>query len=170
MKPKAMTKMVAGKGPTGVIQAGSHAPEKFQNFVVRIDTFLCQNLQAAAHHHQRAPTADPKKARKQKEERAARLSQSELRDRIFKCFDKYSFWSMKAFKQELEQPEAWLRENLEELAVLHKTGRFANHWELKPEYKRSNLQSIEGAAPDLAPEADYSESDGDEEMEDVMPS
>lgn len=79
---------------------------------------------------------------------------------------------MKAFKQTLNQPEAWLRENLEELAVLHKTGRFANHWELKPEYRRGNLQ-VDAAAPDLGPEGDESESDGDDdnvEMEDVMPS
>ncbi len=130
----------------------------------------CSNLQ-------QRPIADPKKAAKKKQDdRAARLSQSELRDRIFQCYDKFSYWSMKAFKQTLNQPEAWLRENLEELAVLHKTGRFANHWELKPEYKRANLQGVEGAAPDLGPEvpegdeSDFDADDDNVEMEDVMPS
>ncbi|RYP73727.1 hypothetical protein DL771_003440 [Monosporascus sp. 5C6A] len=156
MKPKATTKMMAAaRGmPSGIIQAGSFAPDKFSTLV--------------------RPLADVKKAAKKKqEERAARLSQSELRDRIFQCYDRFNYWSMKAFKQTLNQPEAWLRENLEELAVLHKTGRFANHWELKPEYKRGNLQGVESAAPDLGPEGDESDFDADDdnvEMEDVMPS
>ena len=98
------------------------------------------------------------------------MTQSELRDKIFQCYDKFTYWSMKAFKQTLNQPEAWLRENLDELAVLHKTGRFANHWELKPEYKRGSLQG-ESAAPDQGPEGEESESDADDEnveMEDVL--
>jgi transcription initiation factor TFIIF subunit beta len=69
----------------------------------------------------------------------------------------------------LYQPEAWLRENLEELAVLHKSGRFANYWELKPEYKRLNMPSVEGAPP--SPEPNDSDFDGDDdniEMEDVV--
>lgn len=73
---------------------------------------------------------------------------------------------MKAFKQHLNQPEAWLRENLEEVAVLHKTGRFANHWELNADHKRDNAG--DGVAPDAAPSEDESESDA--EMEDVIPS
>lgn len=118
------------------------------------------------------PLGDTKKGPKKKEEKAARLGQSELRDRIFRCFDQFNYWSMKAFKQTLNQPEAWLRENLEGLAVLHKTGRFANHWELKPEYKRANLQSVDGAAPDQGPDGEESDFDPDDEnveMEDVLP-
>lgn len=97
------------------------------------------------------------------------MPQSELRDRIFHCYDQYAYWSLKGFKQALRQPEAWLRENLEELAVLHKSGHFANYWELKPEYKRLNMQSVEGAPP--SPEANDSDFDGDDdniEMEDVV--
>lgn len=111
------------------------------------------------------PIPDAKKDKKKKQEdRALRMSEHELRDAIFLAYKEFSYWSMKAFKQRLNQPEAWLRENLEQLAVLHKAGAFANHWELKPEYKQG-LQSVEGAAPDVAPED--SDSDGDEEMEDV---
>lgn len=74
---------------------------------------------------------------------------------------------MKAFKQQLNQPEAWLRENLEELAVLHKTGRFANHWELNPDHKIAlTTLATDGAAPDAGPEGEESESDA--EMEDVV--
>ncbi|KAJ2991470.1 hypothetical protein NUW58_g2497 [Xylaria curta] len=151
MKPKVATSIVKSFDPSGVIQAGAHvANDKFSNLV------------------RTAP--EQKKSKKQKEEKAARLPQSELRDRIFQCYDKYAYWSLKAFKQALLQPEAWLRENLEELAVLHKSGRFANYWELKPEYKRLNVQSVEGAPP--SPEPNDSDFDGDDdniEMEDVRP-
>ncbi|KAI8630528.1 hypothetical protein F5Y19DRAFT_483855 [Xylariaceae sp. FL1651] len=152
MKPKVATSIVKSFDPSGVIQAGAHVSnDKFSNLV------------------RTAP--EQKKSKKQKEEKAARLPQSDLRDRIFQCYDKFAYWSLKAFKQTLNQPEAWLRENLEELAVLHKSGRFANHWELKPEYKRTSAQSIEGAPP--SPEPNDSDFDGDDdniEMEDVVPS
>ncbi|KAI3332261.1 hypothetical protein HD806DRAFT_479912, partial [Xylariaceae sp. AK1471] len=150
MRPKVATSIINSFDPSGVIQAGAHvANDKFSNLV------------------RTAP--EQKKNKKQKEEKAARLPQSELRDRIFQCYDKYAYWSLKAFKQTLNQPEAWLRENLEELAVLHKSGRFANYWELKPEYKRLNVQSVEGAPP--SPEPNDSDFDGDDdniEMEDVV--
>ncbi|RYC54307.1 hypothetical protein CHU98_g11900, partial [Xylaria longipes] len=119
MKPKVSTSIVKSFDPSGVIQAGAHvAHEKFSNLV--------------------------KKSKKQKEEKAARLPQSELRDRIFQCYDKYAYWSLKAFKQALLQPEAWLQ------------------------YKRLNMQSVEGAPP--SPEPNDSDFDGDDdniEMEDL---
>ncbi|CAJ2513832.1 Uu.00g019510.m01.CDS01 [Anthostomella pinea] len=150
MKPKATTTIVTGRDPIGVIVAGAHTSnDQFSNFIKN--------------------TPEVKKIKKQKEEKAARMSQNDLRDRIFECYEKYAFWSLKAFKQTLNQPETWLRENLEELAVLHKSGRFSNYWELKPEYKRATAQSIEGAPPSPAP--DDSESDADDEnveMEDVV--
>jgi len=147
LKPRATTQLAGGRGvPKNAIQAGTHKPkETFGSFV--------------------RPLPDAKKEKKKKQEdRALRMSEHELRDAIFLAYKEFSYWSMKAFKQRLNQPEAWLRENLEQLAVLHKAGAFANHWELKPEYKQG-LQSVEGAAPDVAPEE--SDSDGDEEMEDV---
>ncbi|KAI1324036.1 transcription initiation factor IIF, beta subunit-domain-containing protein [Xylariaceae sp. FL0255] len=151
MKPKVTTTIVKSFDPNGVIQAGAHVSnDKFSNLV------------------RTAP--EPKKAKKQKEEKAARLPQSELRDRLFNCFEQFTYWPLKAFKQTLNQPEAWLRENLEELAVLHKSGRFANHWELKPEYKRASAQSLEDAPP-IQDAADSDDDDDDNiKMEDVLPS
>ncbi|KAI0020592.1 transcription initiation factor IIF, beta subunit-domain-containing protein [Xylariomycetidae sp. FL0641] len=152
MKPKATTTIVSGRDPIKVIQAGAHVSDnQFSNLV-------------------KTAAPEQKKAKKQKEEKAARMSQSELRDRIFECYDRFNYWSLKAFKQTLHQPEAWLRENLEELAVLHKSGRFANHWELKPEYKRNNAQSVEGAPPSPtgADESDFDADDDNVEMEDVV--
>ncbi|KAI2624357.1 transcription initiation factor IIF, beta subunit-domain-containing protein [Hypoxylon sp. NC1633] len=150
MKPKATTTLTSSARPLGVIQAGAHVSnDKFSNFV-------------------RTGPEVKKGAKKQKEEKAARIPKSELRDQIFRCFEEFNYWSMKAFKQQLRQPEAWLRENLEEVAVLHKTGRFANHWELNSDHKGArNILGGDGVAPDTAPEGDESESDA--EMEDVIP-
>ncbi|KAI1412154.1 transcription initiation factor iif [Hypoxylon sp. FL1857] len=151
MKPKATTTLTNSARPTGVIQAGAHvSTDKFSNFV-------------------RTGPETKKGAKKQKEEKAARLPKSELRDKLFQCFERYNYWSMRAFRNELNQPEAWLRENLEEIAVLHKTGPFANQWELNQDHKRAlNLLRADGAvAPDAGTEGDASESD--EEMEDVIP-
>ncbi|KAI1107000.1 transcription initiation factor iif [Jackrogersella minutella] len=154
MKPRATTTLTSSARPTGVIQAGSHiTTDKFSNFV------------------RTAP--EPKKGGKKPTiEKAARLPKSELRDKIFQCFERFNYWSMRAFRNELNQPEAWLRENLEEIAILHKTGAFANQWELNADHRSAlNILRADGVAPDTAPEGegegDASESDA--EMEDVMP-
>lgn len=68
------------------------------------------------------------------------MPQNELLDRIFECFRRYNYWSMKAFRTELQQPEAYLRETLEKVAVLAKSGKFATHWSLKSENKIDNYE------------------------------
>ncbi|ORY66289.1 transcription initiation factor IIF, beta subunit-domain-containing protein [Pseudomassariella vexata] len=151
LKPKATTSILAGARvlTNGLIHAGTAAGnEKFSGFVRTAD-----------------PKAKPKKAN---QERAARLDQAVIRDKIFAAFKKYKYWTLKAFKQNLNQPEAWLRENLDVVAVLHKSGPFANHWELRPEYGQDD--SLDAQAAEAAPDQDDddSEFDGDEEMEDVM--
>ncbi|KAI0161700.1 transcription initiation factor iif [Hypoxylon sp. FL1284] len=149
MKPRATTTLTSNARPDNLITAGSHiSNDRFANFV------------------RTAP--EPKKsAKKAKEEKAARIPRAELRDQIFKCFETFNYWSMKAFKQQLKQPEAWLRENLEEVAVLHKTGRFANHWELNPDHRAAlSALGTDGAAPTAEMEGEESESDA--EMEDVV--
>jgi transcription initiation factor TFIIF subunit beta len=77
---------------------------------------------------------------------------------------------MKSFKQELLQPEAWLREILDKVAVLHKSGRFANHWEVRQEYRRENMQ--DSLAPDMGAPGEDSDFEGDDDenvkMEDVV--
>jgi transcription initiation factor TFIIF subunit beta len=82
--------------------------------------------------------------------KTARIPQNELLDKIFNCFRKYNYWSMKALRAELQQPEAYLRETLEKVADLAKSGRFAMQWSLKPENKLANY---EGAGDAVAPTA-----------------
>jgi transcription initiation factor TFIIF subunit beta len=97
------------------------------------------------------------------------MAQNELLDKIFECFREYNYWSMKAFRAKLEQPEAYLRETLEKIAVLAKSGPFSAHWSLKPE---NRLGSYEGANDAMAPDAGLVEEsdtgmDDDDEDEDV---
>src|SRR4051794_9266921 len=104
--------------------------------------------------------------------KTARMPQNELLDRIFDCFRKYNYWSMKALRAELQQPEAYLRETLEKVAILAKSGRFATQWSLKPENKISNY---EGAGDAVAPtaegmggdESDMADEEDGEDDEDV---
>jgi transcription initiation factor TFIIF subunit beta len=100
------------------------------------------------------------------------MPQNELLDRIFECFRRYNYWSMKALRAELQQPEAYLRETLEKIAVLAKSGPFATHWSLKPENRINNYDGAGDAiAPDagIAEESDTDMNDDEDEFEDVVP-
>ncbi|KAK7952437.1 uncharacterized protein PG986_008165 [Apiospora aurea] len=157
LKPKATTSMMSGMSGTramtknilnaGAAPAGGRGPGFIQ-------------------------TAKSKeKARKAAPERAARLDKASLMDALTACFRKWRYWTMKAFKQQLNQPEAWLRENLEGVATLHKSGPFANHWELTDVYKSivaiSGDVAQSGAAPgDLG--GDESDMDGDDDDENIQ--
>ncbi|KAF4979038.1 hypothetical protein FZEAL_4713 [Fusarium zealandicum] len=108
-----------------------------------------------------APTTKPKKGEIFK---AARIPENQLLDLIFECFRQYQYWSMKALRQKLQQPDQYLRQVLEKIAVLNKSGRFANHYCLSDAYRdKGGAESKEAAAEPVDDE------DEDEEMEDVLP-
>lgn len=73
---------------------------------------------------------------------------------------------MKALRQRTQQPQDYLRTTLEEVAVLNKSGPFANHYCLSDAYrdKAGNDSKEEAAAAE-----DDGEDDEPEEMEDVLP-
>ncbi|KAM0180114.1 hypothetical protein ACHAPF_002647 [Botrytis cinerea] len=93
--------------------------------------------------------------------KAARMPENELLDKIFECFREYNYWSMKALRTRLQQPEAYLRETLEKIAFLAKTGRFATQWSLKPENRPDNYEVAAGDA--IAPGEDTDLGDDDED-------
>ena len=79
---------------------------------------------------------------------------------------------MKALRAELQQPEQYLRETLERVAVLAKSGRFATQWSLKPENKLANYEAIgDAVAPTTGLEgvddSDLGDLDDDDDDEDV---
>ncbi|KAG9237269.1 putative transcription initiation factor IIF subunit beta [Amylocarpus encephaloides] len=99
-------------------------------------------------------------------QKTARMPENELLDKIFDCFRRYTYWSMKAFRQELQQPEAYLRETLEKIAILHKSGPYSTQWSLKPENKLTNYTENDIAAPTLPAMDGIYDSAADDEDED----
>lgn len=113
--------------------------------------------------------AKPTKAKKV-EMKTIRIPENELMDKIFNCFEKYQYWSLKSLRAQLKQPEAYLRQTLEKIAILNKSGRFANNWSLKPE-NISKTPNVGGVAPEEMGEgATDIEDDDDNEvkMEDAL--
>lgn len=89
---------------------------------------------------------------------------------------------MKALRAELQQPEAYLRETLDKVADMPKSGRFAMHWTLKPEFKEANSAGADdesaptaGGGVDGPDDSDLGDLDGEDDdeeeikMEDVLP-
>lgn len=115
--------------------------------------------------------------------KAARMPQNELLDLIYDCFKEYTYWPFRSLKDRLRQPDTYLKETLEMVAVMLRTGTHASQWQLKPEaregrYAESGLfdKAKEEAAPDAGPGLsfdgvdDMEEDDEDMmEMEDVLP-
>lgn len=66
------------------------------------------------------------------------MPQNELLDLIYQAFREYKYWPFKTLKARLQQPEAYLKQTLEMVAHLVKSGDFAMTWELKPEARESN--------------------------------
>ncbi|KAK4540835.1 hypothetical protein LTR36_008912 [Oleoguttula mirabilis] len=114
-------------------------------------------------------------------EKAVRMAQADLIDALYRCFRRYRYWSMKALRNELRQPEAWIKENLENIATLMRSGDFAMNWVLRPEYQgvvvqegdvvKEEVAKVESGAEDLTgdegggDEDEFGEDDGEGEGE-----
>ena len=85
--------------------------------------------------------AKPLKPRTQ-ENKATRRERNVLLDEIFGLFREYSHWKFADIKARTNQPEQYLKETLEMVAHLVRTGDFAMTWELKPEARETNYANI----------------------------
>lgn len=184
MKPKVGTRFIKGDASSmanGFIQPGTvRAQDAFHNFIVSACSQFLGEMKLT--QMQKDTGANKSKATTQ-ETKTARMPQNELLDRIFSCFRRYNFWSMKALRAELQQPEVYLRETLDKVADMPKSGRFAMHWTLKPEFKNATYAGADdGSAPTTAggmdgvDDSDLADLDGEDDdddeikMEDVLPS
>ena len=103
--------------------------------------------------------------------RAIRMPQKDLFDLLFKLFDQYDYWSLKGLKERTKQPEAYLKENLEQVAVLIKRGPYALKYTLKKEFKELKDQERAERLGELAKDNEADEEEDNEEdveMEDVL--
>ena len=112
-------------------------------------------------------TKAPAAGAKPQTQKAARIPQNELLDILFACFRTYKYWNMKALRAKTQQPEAYLRETLEKIAVLAKSGRFATQWSLKAENLTDNYKVDESIAPTIAGPDGVEDSEMDEDDDDV---
>ncbi|KAH7076716.1 transcription initiation factor IIF [Paraphoma chrysanthemicola] len=105
----------------------------------------------------------PTSRTKSQQNKAARVSREELVDMLHAAFDEFQYWPMKALKMRTKQPEQFLKEVLAEIAQLVRSGPFASTWRRQEIYNaaRNLSQQQQGAA-------EAAESDGEEEMEDVV--
>jgi transcription initiation factor TFIIF subunit beta len=118
------------------------------------------SLLSTCSHHSSQQQTKPSKAKAQ-ENKYTRMPQNELLDRIFGCFREYQYWPFKALKAKLMQPEAYLKQTLEMVAHLVKSGDFAMTWELKPEAQQTNYAQMPHAVKaEMAP-GDNFDSDDD---------
>ncbi|ANB11065.1 transcription factor IIF subunit TFG2 [Sugiyamaella lignohabitans] len=73
---------------------------------------------------------------KSSEGKATRIPKNELLDLLFKLFEEYDYWSLKGLRERTKQPETYLKEVLDTMAILIKKGPYAMKYTLKPEFKQ----------------------------------
>lgn len=81
---------------------------------------------------------------KQSDGKATRIPRNELLDLLFRLFEEYDYWTMKGLRERTKQPESYLKEVLDTMAVLIKKGPYAMKYSLKPEFKQVKGQLSSG--------------------------
>jgi transcription initiation factor TFIIF subunit beta len=107
----------------------------------------------------------------------ARMPRNQLLDLLFGAFRDQQFWRLQDLRQKTQQPEAYLKEVLSEIATLHRSGDHSSMWELKagigfedPNAQGGSSQTAglyQMKAEDYAAEDDDDEDEEDEDMEEV---
>lgn len=97
-----------------------------------------------------------------------------LLDQIMKCFERFDFWPLRSLKAELNQPEAYLKEVLERVATLTRSGIYVGTYQLQASYKDTAKYNFSNVKAEQAPEvgSDFGGTDDEDEgvkMEDVLP-
>lgn len=103
-------------------------------------------------------------------ERMARMPRNQLLDQIFSLFRETPHWGIRPLREKTQQPEAYLKEVLSEVAFLHRSGEHSGFFELKENYKDEGMkgENVPGPLPgDTKMEDEDDEDDEDEDMEEV---
>jgi len=89
----------------------------------------------------------PLRQPKQPFERMARMAKNDLLDALFFHFRQKMHWSIKELRQKVQQPETYLREVLNEIAVLERSGPNNGMYRLTENYA-ANLDQDRGEDDD----------------------
>ena len=63
------------------------------------------------------------------------MPKNQLLDLLFKLFAERETWPIKLLREKTQQPEAFLKETLSDIAFLHRSGEHNGTWELKENFK-----------------------------------
>jgi transcription initiation factor TFIIF subunit beta len=72
----------------------------------------------------------------------ARIPRNQLLDHLFALFQEQPRWSIRPLREKTQQPEAYLKETLAQIAFLHKFGEFNGLWELQENYRSAGVSTI----------------------------
>lgn len=71
-------------------------------------------------------------------EKRSRMDEEQLKEMLFKHFEKHQYYTLKDLVDITKQPIGFLKEVLKEIAVYNSKSTQRNMWELKPEYRHYN--------------------------------
>ncbi|KIK55455.1 hypothetical protein GYMLUDRAFT_76532 [Collybiopsis luxurians FD-317 M1] len=115
-----------------------------------------------------------KKPAKGSFERMARMPRNQLLDALFGLFRETPRWGIKTLRERTQQPEAYLKEVLSEIAFLHRSGEHNGYWEVKDTFKEDGMKPENFPGPSALggdevkmEAADGFDDDEDEDMEEV---
>ncbi|TCD63740.1 hypothetical protein EIP91_004991 [Steccherinum ochraceum] len=122
---------------------------------------------------EKEPGTKPKpKAAKGQFERMARMPRNQLLDMLFSLFRERERWSIKPLRERTQQPEVYLKEVLNEIAFLHRSGEHNGTWELMANFKGDDIKGENVPLPppgdpnDVKMEDDEDEDDDDDDDDD----
>lgn len=69
----------------------------------------------------------------------ARMPRNQLLDLLFSLFRDTPRWGIKLLRERTQQPEAYLKEVLGEIAALHRSGEHNGLWELRSDFKEEGV-------------------------------
>lgn len=86
------------------------------------------------------------------------MPRNELIDRIMDCYKRYPFWALSTLRDELHQPEHYLKQTLIEVADLQRSGKMMGKYGLKPEATEEFLNQLRNE-PDFESASDQDDED-----------
>ena len=63
------------------------------------------------------------------------MPRNQLLDQLFALFREREHWAVKMLRERTQQPEAYLKEVLAEIASMHRSGEHNGTWELMANFK-----------------------------------
>ncbi|GAB7356218.1 hypothetical protein MBLNU459_g6796t1 [Dothideomycetes sp. NU459] len=148
-------------------------PKRTTTFATGVDSQMHPSMVTNNNFSAFVSASKPKTNKKKQQEKAVRISQEDLLDALHDCFREFRYWSLRALKQKLHQPEAYIKTVVEKIATLIRSGPFAMQYKLNPEYESSlNVDTSrvkeEAAAEGESDDDMKDDDDGDEDdFEDV---